>query len=141
MTDVITLIKEQHREVDKLLTKAEEQKGDVGATMRQIYDLLKPHSDAEEDFVYPTIKKKASETGDEVKDGVAEHHQIEGLFKELFKGKPGDPGYDGTVAAIAGQLRHHVQEEEEELLPALRKNSTKEELESMGERFAKATKG
>lgn len=139
MTDVIKLIKDQHREIDKLMKQAEAQEGDTAAVLQQVHDLLKPHSDAEEEFVYPAIKKKASDTGEDVKDGVAEHHQIEEMFSNLLKGKPGEPGFDGTVAAVAAELRHHVEEEENDLLPELQKNSSKEELERMGERFAKAT--
>lgn len=139
MTSVVTLIKDQHREMDKLLKQAESEKGDVAKVLQQLHDLLKPHQDAEEDFVYPAVLKAAADTGDEVKDGTAEHHQMEELLGQLLEGKPGDPGYDGTVAALAAELRHHVEEEEEDLLPELQKNSTRAELDALGERFAKAT--
>lgn len=56
-SSVVTVIKEQHREVDKLMKQVEAEKGDIAATLQKIYDMLKPHSDAEEDFVYPTIER------------------------------------------------------------------------------------
>ena len=54
---------------------------------------------------------------------------------------PGDPGYDGTVAAITGELRHHVQEEEEDLLPILAERLDDAAREEMGRRFLEATTG
>jgi hemerythrin-like domain-containing protein len=139
VTDVIALIKAQHQQIDRLLSKAEEGDGDVGALVQQVADLLIPHSQAEEDFVYPTIKRKTSDTGEDVADAVAEHHQIEGMIQELLAQEPGDPGYDGTLAAVTAELRHHVEEEEQELLPVLKENSSAEELQQMGQRFAEAT--
>ena len=65
--------------------------------------------------------------------------QIEEMLQNLLKGSPDDPGFDGTIAAIAGELRHHVQEEEEELLPILERNASAEEREEMGRRFIEAT--
>lgn len=139
MTDVIALIKAQHQQVDELLEQANSGEGDTGALVQQVAELLLPHSQAEEDFVYPTIKEKVSDASEEVADGVAEHHHIEGMLQELLSQEPGSPGYDGTLAAVTAELRHHVEEEEEELLPVLQENSTAEELERMGARFAAAT--
>jgi hemerythrin superfamily protein len=139
--DIVQVIKSQHRQVDKLLDQAAEDGTDTAALLKQVAQLLIPHSEAEESFVYPAIRAKASDAGEEVQDGVAEHHQIEEMLKNLLRGEPGDAGYDGTLAAITGELRHHVQEEEEELLPLLEQHSTTEEREEMGRRFAAATTG
>ncbi|WP_433303878.1 hemerythrin domain-containing protein [Actinoplanes sp. CA-030573] len=141
MADIVQVIKAQHRQVDELLDQAAEDGTDTAALLKQVAQLLIPHSQAEEDFVYPAIRAKATDAGDEVQDGVAEHHQIEEMLQNLLRGEPGDAGYDGTLAAITGELRHHVQEEEEELLPLLEKHSTAEEREEMGRRFAAATTG
>ncbi|MDQ4039841.1 MAG: hemerythrin domain-containing protein [Actinomycetota bacterium] len=140
-SSVVTVIKEQHREVDKLMKQVEAEKGDIAATLQQIYDMLKPHSDAEEDFVYPTIERVEPEEGEEVHDATAEHHHMLGLLTELLAREPGEPGFDGAVAAFAAEVRHHVEEEEEDLLPALQENLSRSELEDMGERFRKATTG
>jgi hemerythrin superfamily protein len=141
MADIVQVIKAQHRQVDELLDQAAEDGADTAALLQQVARLLIPHSQAEEDFVYPAIRAKASDAGDEVEDGVVEHHQIEEMLQNLLRGEPGEAGYDGTLAAITGELRHHVQEEEEELLPLLEQHSTADEREEMGRRFAAATTG
>ena len=140
MADVVELIKIQHKRIDELLEQAEKAEPEqVGALMRQVADLLLPHSQAEESFVYPAIKDYDRSEADEVKDGVAEHHHIEGLLQELLTEEPGGPGYDGKLAAMIGELRHHVEEEEQDLLPVLSEQASAEEREELGARFAEVT--
>lgn len=140
MADVVELIKAQHRRIDELLEQAEQAEPEqVGALMRQVADLLLPHSQAEESFVYPAIKDYDRSEDDEVKDGVAEHHHIEGLLQELLDDEPGGPGYDGKLAALIGELRHHVEEEEQDLLPVLSEQASDDEREELGARFAEVT--
>ncbi|MEV4280458.1 hemerythrin domain-containing protein [Actinoplanes xinjiangensis] len=141
MPDIVEIIKEQHRQVEDLLARAEKGDGDSAALMQEVARLLLPHSEAEEAFVYPAIRDLAAEAGDEVKDGVVEHHQVEEMLQNLLRGDAEDPGYDGTVAAITGELRHHVQEEEEELLPILAERLDDAERDEMGRRFLEATTG
>ena len=141
MPDIVEIIKEQHRQVEELLTQAEEEGSDRAALMQEVARMLLPHSEAEESFVYPAIRDLATDQDDEVKDGVTEHHQIEEMLQNLLRGGPDDPGYDGTIAAIAGELRHHVQEEEEDLLPILAERLDDAEREEMGRRFIEATTG
>ncbi|AEV83270.1 hypothetical protein ACWT_2248 [Actinoplanes sp. SE50] len=141
MPDIVEIIKAQHQQVDALLSQAAEEDADQLGLLQEVARMLLPHSEAEESFVYPTIRDKAAETGEEVADGVEEHHQIEEMLKNLLDGSPDDPGWDGTLAAITGELRHHVQEEEEELLPVLAERLSAEEREELGRRFQEATQG
>ncbi|MEU8664583.1 hemerythrin domain-containing protein [Actinoplanes philippinensis] len=141
MPDIVEIIKQQHAQVEDLLTRAENGDGDSAALMQEVARLLLPHSEAEESFVYPAIRDLAAEAGEEVKDGAVEHHQVEEMLQNLLRGSSDDPGYDGTVAAIAGELRHHVQEEEEDLLPILAERLDDAEREEMGRRFIEATTG
>ena len=140
MADVVDLIKIQHRRIDELLEQAEKAEPEqMAALLRQVADLLLPHSEAEESFVYPAIKDYDRSEADEVKDGVAEHHHIEGLLEELLAEDPSGPGYDGKLAAMIGELRHHVEEEEQDLLPVLTEQASDEEREELGARFAEVT--
>jgi len=135
----VKVIKEQHRVIDSLLSQAEQEGADVRALMQQVADLLKPHSEAEESFVYPSIRQKQADETEMVKDGVAEHHHLEGLLDQLLVEDPEGPGYDGKLAALIGELRHHVEEEEQDLLPVLEKKAGEQEREAMGRRFLEET--
>lgn len=144
MPDIVDLIKSQHRQLDDLLTDAEEkaeqgESAQIPALLQQVADLLLPHSEAEESFVYPTITELDQSERDEVHDGTAEHHHVEGLLRELLAEDPGGPGYDGKLAAMTGELRHHVEEEEQELLTVLSEKASDEQRSELGARFAAAT--
>jgi len=140
MADVVDLIKAQHRTMDALLEQAQQAEPDeVRDLLRQVADLLTPHSAAEEDFVYPAIREYDRSEEDEVRDGTAEHHHIEELMRELLSEDPSGPGYDGKLAAMVGELRHHVEEEEEDLLPVLSREASDDEREELGARFAEVT--
>jgi hemerythrin superfamily protein len=139
MPDVVEVIKKQHKVIDSLLSQAEQEGADVRTLMQQVADLLKPHSEAEESFVYPAIRQKQADEAEMVKDGVAEHHHLEGLLDQLLQEDPEGPGYDGKLAALIGELRHHVEEEENDLLPVLEKKTASAEREAMGRRFLEET--
>jgi len=140
MADVVDLIKAQHRRMDALLQQAQEaEPSEIPDILRQVADMLLPHSEAEESFVYPAIREYDQQEDEEVQDGVAEHHHIESLMEELLREDPGGPGYDGKLAAMIGELRHHVEEEEQDLLPVLTEQASAEEREELGARFAEVT--
>ena len=139
MPDIVAVILAQHREVESLLEEAEQEGTDTAALLRQVSALLLPHSEAEESFVYPRIAELSAEEEDEVYDGTAEHHHVEQLLRELLMEEPEAPGYDGKLAAVIGELRHHVEEEEEDLLPVLTAKASAAEREEMGARFLEAT--
>jgi hemerythrin superfamily protein len=137
--DVVALIKSQHRELEELLAAAEQEDSDTLMVLRRVAGLLGPHSKAEETFVYPRIAELQPDERDEVHDGAAEHHHAESMLAELLAAKPDEPGYDGKLAALIGELQHHVEEEESELLPVLSEKASDEEREQLGARFAAQT--
>ena len=140
MTDVVDLIKAQHRIMDSLLEQAQQAEPDeIPGLLRQVAAILMPHSEAEESFVYPAIREYDESEADEVRDGTAEHHHVEQLMRELLSEDPSGPGYDGKLAAMVGELRHHVEEEEEDLLPVLSEKASDDEREELGARFAEVT--
>ena len=138
--DVVDVIKAQHREVDRLLEEAMSEGGDTAALLRQVSEMLTAHSQAEESFVYPAIAERApAEEGEQVHDSLAEHHHIDQLLQELLAASPDEPGFDGKLAALVGEVRHHVEEEEQDLLPALAEQTSDEDRAAMGARFAEET--
>jgi hemerythrin superfamily protein len=140
MADVVDLIKAQHRAMDDLLEQAQQAEPDrVRELLQQVADMLLPHSQAEESFVYPAIREYDASEDAEVKDGTAEHHHIEALMRELLTEDPSGPGFDGKLAAMVAELRHHVEEEEQDLLPVLSEKADDDEREELGTRFAEET--
>jgi hemerythrin superfamily protein len=136
--DVVELLKSDHRAVDRLLGKLESDGTPDGEKRRLLDEVtaqLAAHSKGEEDVVYPHIRQSVPKEEDEVKDGVAEHHHIEQLLTELAALAPDDPGADGKVAAMAAEVRHHVEEEEQDIFPAYTKATSAQERAAIGARF------
>jgi hypothetical protein len=48
--------------------------------------------------------------------------------------RPGQPLYDAKVKVLGGQIRHHVEEEESELFPEVRKTTI--DLHALGAKLA-----
>lgn len=138
MAGVVTLIKEDHRELEAVFKKLEAESGDIRALLEQVAKLLIPHSKAEEQVVYPAVKALAPDEAEEVDDGIEEHHHVEGMLQQLLDGDPEGPGADGMIAAIIGEVRHHIEEEEEDILASLTKTATNQQLSELGEQFTAA---
>jgi hemerythrin superfamily protein len=140
MADVVDLIKTAHRQIEALLEQAESSDPEqVQEVLEQVAEALRPHSEAEESFVYPAIRDHDDREGQAVADGVAEHHHLDELLTRLRREDPSGPGFDGRLAAMIGELRHHVEEEEQDLLPVLSEKADGEEREELGVRFAEVT--
>jgi hemerythrin superfamily protein len=135
---VVTLIKEDHRKLEAVFKQLESEPDDVRALLQQVAELLIPHSKAEEQVVYPAIKTIAPAEGEEVDDGIAEHHHVEEVLAELLSGDPDAPGADGLIAAMIGEVRHHVEEEEQDILPKFADEASNQQLADLGEKFTAA---
>src|SRR5689334_15386862 len=118
MAGVVTLIKQDHQKLESIFKQLESEPDDVRSLLQQVAELLIPHSKAEEQVVYPAIRSTAPAEGEDVDDGIAEHHHVEEVLEQLLSGDPEAPGADGLIAAMIGEVRHHVEEEEEQILPA-----------------------
>ena len=139
MSGVITLIKDDHRKLESVFKQLESAEPEqVPELLQQVAELLIPHSKAEEEVVYPAIKAAAPDEAEDVDDGLAEHHHVEATLEQLRSSDPSAPGVDGLIAAMIGEVRHHVEEEEEEILPALAEAVNNQELAEIGERFTAA---
>ena len=138
MAGVVTLIKDDHAQLEKVFKQLEAQKGDVKDLLQQVEELLVPHSKAEEEVVYPAIKQTAPDEADEVDDGLAEHHHVEEVLTQLLGMDPDEPGADGLIAAMIGEVRHHVEEEEQDILPKFSDEASNQQLSELGQRFTAA---
>jgi len=138
MAGVVTLIKEDHRKLEAVFKALEKEPDDVRGLLQQVAELLIPHSKAEERVVYPAIKSTAPDEGEDVDDGIAEHHHVEEVLHQLLSGDPEAPGADGLIAAMIGEVRHHVEEEEQDILPKFADAASNDQLSELGEQFTAA---
>ena len=104
MSGVVTLIKEDHQKLESVFKKLEKaEPAEIPDLLRQVQELLVPHSKAEEQVVYPAIKSIVPDESSDVDDGLEEHHHVEQTLQELLASDPEAPGVDGLIAAMIGE--------------------------------------
>lgn len=139
--DMVSLLVQDHREVDALFAKledpglsGEQQAGLVSSVTAE----LVRHSVAEEQWLYPTVRR-VLDGGDDLADHeISEHAEVEETLKQLERAHPDDPGYREVVNKLIADVRHHVEEEEGDLFPRLREATTEAERAELGEKIQAA---
>jgi hemerythrin superfamily protein len=118
--DAIDLLETDHRDVEKLFAAFEkaESPTDKEGIFTQIADALAVHATIEERHFYPTIKQ-ADE--DMIQESLQEHLQVKRLIADLLDMDAADEQYAAKVKVLKEEVEHHVEEEEEELFPKVRK--------------------
>jgi len=134
--DALTLLKEQHDEVDALFAKIENAEGDDKRKHFEVLaDRLAAHAEIEEKLFYPTVMQK--DTKELLVESVEEHLSIKRLLADLLSIKPDDEHFDAKITVMKEQVRHHSRQEEEgELFPKVRKLMSADELEGLGGELA-----
>jgi len=134
--DAVTLIKNDHRLMEELFAQLKAAKGDRRALVTEVQARLSAHARAEEAEVYPTLAKAAGEKA-EVEHGTYEHLEAEHKLRKVSN-LIDSPHFSQALDEFVGAVDHHVQEEESELLPALKKATDKETLDRLGAAFERA---
>jgi hemerythrin superfamily protein len=137
--DAIALLKEDHRTVEKLFKDFESAKGDgrKEKLARQICLELSVHTKIEEEIFYPAYDGKVEE--DLLKEAFVEHDSAKLLMAEIEAGNgQSDDFFDAKVQVLSEQIEHHVEEEEKELFPKVRKADV--DLKALGEQLAQRKK-
>jgi hypothetical protein len=136
MTDVVDMIMSDHREVERLFDQLMTQPESQPLVLPTVTALLVAHSRAEEAEVYPAARKEAGEE-DEVAHSQEEHREAEEILERLAAMEPNDAGYEAAVQELIDAVKHHVEEEESEVLPGLREQLSADRLAELGEAFAR----
>lgn len=114
---VSELIRADHREFERLFDEL----GDPGRRVLvapALVALLAAHARAEEAHVYPTLRE-LTDAGDRVEHSQEEHVEADHLAERLLDVDLLDPEFDELLDRLVEAVRHHLEEEEESVLPAL----------------------
>jgi hemerythrin-like domain-containing protein len=135
-SDVIAVLTKDHLEVEQLFTRIEQlgpqDSERRGKLAEQAITELVRHSVAEEAYLYPAARRFL-EGGDKLADEeLAEHAEAEQTMKRLEETEFTDPAFHTLLTQLMGEIRHHVQEEEQELFPQLAEHVDRQELEELG---------
>jgi hemerythrin superfamily protein len=130
--DAIEMLKKEHRAVEELFKKFESAKGanQKRKTFEEIADALAVHAAIEEQHFYPAVKENPTE--DLVLEAVEEHLEIKRVIADLLDMEASDDAFEAKVKVLQEDVEHHVEEEETELFPKVRKLFDEEQLETIG---------
>ena len=139
--DAVALIKADHRKVEQLFREFEEAGDRAYRTKQELVSQivleLEVHATIEEESYYPAVEAKAKKDGKElVAEAVEEHHVVKVLLGELAGMSAKDDAFDAKVTVLMENVRHHVEEEESELLPQSEDVLGEDELARLGEEMA-----
>jgi len=142
MPDAIVLLKNDHKEVEKLFKQFEKLGPNAHKTKRKIVDdiivALAQHAAIEEQHFYPAVRKQAADIEDTVLEGLEEHHIVKWTLSELEGMSPEAERFDAKVSVLMESVRHHVEEEETEMFPEVRKAMGRKALIELGDTMEKA---
>jgi hemerythrin superfamily protein len=140
--DGIELLIRDHRTVDDLFEQYENLGPEDHANRRSLVDdmirELSVHAAVEEQFLYPFIRDEVDGGDRLAQEGIEEHQEAKEILADLEDREPSDPDFDARVRELIADVRHHVEEEEQEFFPALRTVATPEQLGDLGERLSSA---
>jgi hemerythrin superfamily protein len=129
--DALKLLKQQHEEAKSLFKKIEGAEEDQKQELfDRLADALAVHATIEEKHFYPATKNARTE--ELLQEAVEEHLGAKRIIADLLEMSPSDAQFDAKVKVLKEMVEHHVEEEEEELFPKVKKMLSEDELEDLG---------
>ncbi|WP_059009168.1 hemerythrin domain-containing protein [Streptomyces specialis] len=135
--DIIRELVTDHGEVEEMFREIERlPRGEKRRKLLadQVTIELIRHSIAEEVHLYPAVREHLTD-GDRIADKeIDDHATAEQIMKELEGHDADDPEFDRLIDQLMMEIRSHIQDEEDNLFPALRLSCPEEELERLGDK-------
>jgi hemerythrin superfamily protein len=125
--DAIELLKQDHRKVEGLFKEFEklkdEDKGGTAEVIESACMELKIHDKIETEIFYPAVRAQAEqeEMEDLLDEAEVEHETVRELIEKLEGMDSTDEKCNAHFTVLSEYVKHHVQEEEKEMFPKLKK--------------------
>ncbi|MFF1343098.1 hemerythrin domain-containing protein [Streptomyces sp. NPDC058290] len=137
--DGIVLLREDHKSVERLFKRFEKTADDDLAERRTIADEvveeLTVHAWIEEQVFYPAARQAAPETTVHILESIEEHHAVVWMLSELKDMDSADERFKAKMSVLMENVRHHVEEEEQDWFPDVRKAMGRNRLTEFGDQL------
>ena len=141
-SDAIVMLKADHKEIRRLFREfqaAGDRAGKKKAKLvGQIIELLTVHTYIENEVMYPEVRALLPALEDEVLESYEEHHVADVLVVELAALKPEHERFTAKTTVLIENVRHHMDEEEQDWFPKVREALGRKQLAELGERMLAA---
>ena len=128
-------IKQDHDTVRRLLDEAEKADGGVRPVYEELQRELWAHGKVEEAVFYQALAQVRS-AKTETAQGLNEHHLINGLLDELNAMPSDSTAWKAKLQVLSELVRHHLDEEEEELFEEAEEALGDDRAEQLGQIYA-----
>lgn len=135
--DVLELIIEDHRRFEELLRLCRRNDTDRAAARQALAELLVAHAVAEEEKVYPQLRRTRAISGHLEEHGQEEHADITEALLALLQAKSTETQkYDDALEDLATAVNHHTNEEEQTILNPAREDASLALRAELGESWS-----
>lgn len=119
MPDALQMLRDDHHLVKDLFKRFDDSddRREKALIVTQALDALEVHAEMEEEVFYPAVRKEAGPDDGQMDEAEEEHHVVKLLIGELRAMKPSAPRFDAKFTVLAENVKHHIDEEESEMLP------------------------
>src|SRR3954447_23693974 len=140
--DAIVLLREDHKEVlgvfRDFVKAGEAAHQEQGRLVDKMIELLTVHTYIENEVMYPRVRKLLPDLEDDVLESYEEHHVADVLVMELAGMKPEDERFRAKTMVLIENVRHHIEEEEQEWFPQVREGLGRKALQELGATLLRA---
>lgn len=139
--NAIDMLLEDHKKVQKMFKDFEKlDREDTEACQELVSTAcmeLKVHSLLEKELFYPAVRDQIEKQEDEdlLNEAEVEHQTVDQLIETLEGMDAGDPMYVAHFTVLSEYVKHHVQEEEKEMFPRVKKIKSLD-LDALGEEMS-----
>ncbi len=131
--NALDLLKADHSEVMKLFSEFEKMTEEDEDNKRDLVEKaclqLAIHAQIEEELFYPALRDVIDDQ-DLLDEAQVEHDMARQLIEELQSMSPGEDLYDAKFTVLGEYVKHHVEEEQNEIFPKAKK--AKIDLDTLG---------
>ena len=139
-SDVIELLLKDHETVEGMLGEFD-RGAQIGELFIRIRDTLEAHENAEEEVLYPAVRRYV-DNGDQLADArIAEQDEAAELLAQMDKMDPGSAELVAAFTTLKKAATDHAKAEESDVFPRLRAAVSGDVLEELGRDFAAAKLG
>lgn len=131
--NVVDLILQDHRELERLFDELRSQPEKRRSLVPVMATLLFAHSRAEEAEVYPAAREAGG--SEDVEHSQKEHLVADQLAARLGGADPDGSEFDDLLGQLIDAVKHHLEEEEEDVLPHMGDRMSADELDRLGRAF------
>jgi iron-sulfur cluster repair protein YtfE (RIC family) len=109
-----------------------------GQLVDRMIELLTVHTYIENEVMYPRVREMLPHLEDDVLESYEEHHVADVLVSELAAMKADDERFTAKATVLIENVRHHMEEEEQDWFPKVREGLGRKVLQQLGAQMLEA---